>query len=690
MDPHELARQFLGGDGERDPLSADQVGSLLPFVVEALLELADRDPNALPRALERLARHNASDQLLQGVLAGGRDQVRQALERVGIRVPRQLPSVADTVIYLVLRTVATHDKFVEHWITYDTALLASVLRSSDGVETDVPTLASMFHAGVRARSNRWGEGTVDAWWDHDWSGCDDCLTAARAAIGSALPSHVLDLSQRIRPDSVLRALSALGGLSVDAARELGWHPKVRDETVSSLHEQVTDDGWTSPSLRVDVVDILPYLPLDFIEAEALHAGQAIAVEIVRRDLPRSHESVAQILGREPGDVVGLMVTAVALVWSHARQLAIYEKAGRWDNREARRGVAAQLVGAIDLRADAWVALAQGLLERWSALGEDGRDAVALAALQHDEVIGELRRLADEAPNGELRDLARGVASLVSGVPPPSEDLRRWLADSAARAFDGVPLFPHPLTALARTWMGATEIEESLTRSIRRALVRFGDEVKDQGGGEEEGLTKALVKELEFAFRDTEHSLKSAGRHRLARAVSLSQRPVPKKEEASWGCDLALLLDVAVHGSLELRTAELIQVKKSKLLVRRQRLRRTAAEGWVIDVEQLRTLLGLSESSAYWLILAGGEVVSLPARVVYGLAQGRGALKQATFTVGYNDVRHSAVPIEQFLPELVMGMWVGSISSACVEFAQGQDNAVVPRHIIEISVRPSAD
>jgi hypothetical protein len=61
------------------------------------------------------------------------------------------------------------------------------------------------------------------------------------------------------------------------------------------------------------------------------------------------------------------------------------------------------------------------------------------------------------------------------------------------------------------------------------------------------------------------------------------------------------------------------------------------------------------------------------------------LSQGSVTVVYNDVRHTAVPIEQFLPELVLGAWLGSLDEKTLRFASGDDSNVTPRHIFEIFV-----
>jgi hypothetical protein len=49
------------------------------------------------------------------------------------------------------------------------------------------------------------------------------------------------------------------------------------------------------------------------------------------------------------------------------------------------------------------------------------------------------------------------------------------------------------------------------------------------------------------------------------------------------------------------------------------------------------------------------------------------------------VRHTAVPIEQFLPELFLGTWLGSLDEKTLRFVSGDDSNVTPRHIFEIFV-----
>jgi hypothetical protein len=202
---------------------------------------------------------------------------------------------------------------------------------------------------------------------------------------------------------------------------------------------------------------------------------------------------------------------------------------------------------------------------------------------------------------------------------PGDELQRWLVDRAARSFDGVPLFPHPLTPLTKTWLGSTEVEGTLSRSLRQAMVRFGDLAKTQGAAQEEHLTGALLVELEVAFRNTSMRLESGPSPRLARIISVSQRPVLKAEEKRWGCDIALLLKADLQPSVVLRLAELVQVKKSEAFAAPSSP--SPDEKWRIDVPQLVTLLEMSESSSYWLILSTGELLCVTARWLHGLAQG---------------------------------------------------------------------
>ncbi|MGP3912980.1 hypothetical protein [Nonomuraea sp. 10N515B] len=507
------------------------------------------------------------------------------------------------------------------------------------------------------------------WDDNDWQSPEGIALARRMITGVSVAE--LRTNGRLIFETYQELLVQIAKLNPTIAKGVGDDPKIVDDFPNV--DIVSSETWESAAL--------PFIPIVILERQALKAGWAASQKLYANDLPRTTSSVAHILQRNQSQVNGTTLCGVALLWADLRQLVEYER-DSWKHRDQIRGVHLRLSEHLDSFPEAWAVSAREVLSQADTLGADATDLLALAAVRHSAVHEVLEEVVAGDPDRATRDRAQGVLARVSGVPSPDEDLRRWLADSAARAFDGVPLFPHPLTPLAKTWIGSAEVEDAVSRSLRHAMVRFGDWAQSQGAAQEELVTGALLMELETAFRDTSLRLSAGGSPRLAQTISVRQRPVPKAEERAWGCDIALLLNADIRPSVLLRSAELVQVKKSEAFAARPS---SPHERWRIDVPQLLTLLERSESSSYWLILSTGEILCVTARWIHGLARGQNALGQRSVTVSYNDVRHTAVLIEQFLPELFLGTWVGSIDEKTLKFASGEDSNVAPRNIFEIAI-----
>jgi hypothetical protein len=469
----------------------------------------------------------------------------------------------------------------------------------------------------------------------------------------------------------------------NVARLAAADPAVISEFLEAASPRSLPLGSRLIELDPRVVAVLPLLRIEDLKRHRLTAGWAIGAVLHAQGLLPTVGLVAQLIDRAEGEISGTGLDGMALLWADLRQLVQYEHKDSWKHRDQIRGVLARLLEHVNGWPDAWALSTPEMLRQADTLGTHATDLLALGAAQYAVVRQALQDVADHDSDPAMRDRAHGIVARVTGVPMPGDDLRRWLVDSAARAFDGAPLFPHPLTPLTKTWLGSTEVEGTLSRSLRQAMVRFGDLAKTQGAAQEELLTGALLAELEAAFRNTSMRLGSGVGPRLARIISVSRRPVPKVEEKRWGCDIALLLNADIKPSVALRLAELVQVKKSEAFAAPSSP--SPDEKWRIDVPQLVTLLEVSESSSYWLILSTGELLCVTARWLHGLAQGRDALGQGSVTVGYNDVRHTAIPIEQFLPELFLGTWLGSLDEKTLRFANGDDSNVTPRHSFEISV-----
>lgn len=414
-----------------------------------------------------------------------------------------------------------------------------------------------------------------------------------------------------------------------------------------------------------------------LQSEVLTIGWAIGALLDDTERPITIAEVRQMMQRwDEAPLLG----GVALLWAHLLRLVELQRS--YDHDQIR-GVFARLSTHLVEHPGAWAISAREILRQAGSLGSQALDLLSLAAVHDATVDRALARAAKRDSDRVVRDRAGGLIARLDGVHAPDQDMRRWLADSAARAFDGIPLFPHPLTPLARTWLGSTEIEDTLNRCLRQAAASFGEKVRDQGAALEEVLTGMLVSDLEHAFADLSLRLKSGGRPRLASTITVSYRSVTKVQEKAWGCDIALLLNADLRPSVLLRLALLVQIKKPE--ARRSTRSQPIGDRWRIDLPQLATILEMSESAGYFLICSSGELACVTARWLRGLAAGREALSQNTVTVGYNDVRHTAVNLEQFISELFLGTWLGSVAESTLRFAGGEDADMTPRHIFEIVV-----
>lgn len=288
----------------------------------------------------------------------------------------------------------------------------------------------------------------------------------------------------------------------------------------------------------------------------------------------------------------------------------------------------------------------------------------------------------------VRLIARGLWTLHQGLDDPESGLARTLADATAHYMDGTPLFPHPLTPVSATWLGSIGVEQAIANGVRRAKNIFAEEVRDQGADIEETLTKSLLKEIEFEFRRIKPRLKllgASGTKSSPPILSVCQRPVSKTtEEPVYGCDIAWLLNGTVQGRYRAEWVELIQVKKSSAL-QHKKIRKFHVDSWVINCKQLENILKLSATAAYWLIASVGEVLVIPARHLEAVRRGTQKSDGAkTFTVGYHEVRSAAIPLEQYLVDLLIGQWVGTSSEDVMQFVTG-NLGIRPRVVIEVKI-----
>lgn len=734
---------WLAGDtlGDAPDVEPAAVISDLPGALVSRLQ----EPGApIMDILRRLCGHPTANALLPTVLSEQWKALEELLRHVPVTPPHDraaaaTPEASRRLVYLVLRlarparylsshevkliwTLSGHDRtMLRHFLEW--AHITGPENTGGWHFNNDPAPDSLWEHVAECWRRGFAAGTKDELGAFDWASTD----------GVGLVRKLLSLMHPIDVASFHEQALRLFETQLDAVIELADLPAIAQARTAAAGSDALSTFtvwaakpmslkprfWVGEILPARTAKAFPLLPLEVFDddpddlrqfdaldlpeperswvhdehrprgrrrrdEQQLAIGWALGVAVHARGLPATMASAREVLQvppseRRPGvETVG----AVGLLWADVIQLVEYAPKS-WDHRTEIRGVAARLTAHMADWPGAWAVSTGMILRNAKMLGTEVSDLLALAAVRIPAAREILKRAATGSDKN-VRDLAQGLVALVEGAGDPGQDLRRWLADTAAQAFDGVPLFPHPLTPLARTWLGATEVEDALGRALRRAGDRFAEAARCQGGAREELLTGMLVTELEVAFRDLRLRLEAGGRPRLAQTIAVSHRPTTPNEEKRWGCDIALLLDANVPPSVSLRLAELIQVKKS------ESLGTTKPDKWRIHVPQLLDLLRMSESASYWLIGADGELACVTARWVRGLVAGRDALNQRTVTVGYNDIRHTAVALEQFLPELLLGTWLGSLDEETLRFAAGENENLRPRHIFEITVHSSTD
>lgn len=510
----------------------------------------------------------------------------------------------------------------------------------------------------------------------DWTS-EAALELARTAL-QGLDLEELSIQAARLPGGALNVLADVSDIDEDTARRFGAQPGIADALPN------IDDlphGW---SYNKRVVTALPYVPAEALDRHALRAGWALGLALFEQDKPTHPEKVAELLRRDEPSVEASTVCGVALLWADLRRLADYHRKTLRAESDRRRGVLARLTQHAGRWPQAWAASARTIVVRADEFGPDAADLLVLNAVRHDDVRLALTHVASTDQSGAVRDRAQGLLARASGAPLPAEELHRWLADSAARAFDGTPVFPHPLTSLSSTWLGSLELEQELAAALRRAATHIGETIRIQGAALEEQLTGMLLKEIEVAFRGAVLRIQSTGATAQPRTITVNHRPITKHEEGTWQCDIALLLDVNIKPDIQLELAGLVQVKKSTRLTKGAR-----HDAWDIDVPQLVELLQLSESAGYWLLCGDGEVLCVTASWLHGLVRGHNALGQESCAVGYNDIRHHAVSLDQFMPELFLGTWRGTVTERTVAFARGRER-LRPQHVFEIVIVADAE
>jgi hypothetical protein len=668
-------------------------------IAEALRARLERSSDAVVAILGRLAEDEVTESLLSHLLAECWVSIRDALPaRPGLDFI--FGDCTDRLVYMVLslapnavRSFSVDElDYLANSCAHDPLLIRHLLSwassyqstTKDGGPLETTSVSRWTQLAGRYRSLFPKEGQARAWFRYSSQVGKEL---ARRLIADVDLDDLIEVHWPCDVWTRFDLLSPLAELSPTLAETAAKNRLVIEDFFKKASD-IEIDLSVSPDRtepwRTRFIDALGLLFMPVLEHEALKVGWVVGYELYLSRLPRTAHAVALVLREDPRAVQGTRTCETALLWADLLQLVEYQQ-DVWKNRDEIHGVLARLSSRAKSSPDAWTVSAREILVQAKTLGSQVVDLLVLAAAQHAPLRNALEKIAQVDQDRTVCDRAQGLLARMAGLAAPREDVRRWLADNAAWTFDDTPLFPNPLTSLAQTWLGSIDLDATLPNAIRQAMSRFREFAKDQGSVTvEEHVTGVLLTELEAAFRSVSLRLMVGGQSRLARTISVSHRPTHKTtEEPHWGCDIALLLNADIRPDVRIELAELVQVKKSQAFA----AGKSAAphEKWRIDVPQLVTLLDRSQSAGYWLVLSTGDVVCLTARWIHALVRGRDALVQRRVTIGYNDIRHAAVPMEQYLPELFLGTWIGSADESTVSFARGENANVKPRHIFEVSV-----
>lgn len=365
------------------------------------------------------------------------------------------------------------------------------------------------------------------------------------------------------------------------------------------------------------------------------------------------------------------------LWFLLKQMHALSRSG--DHETEMAGLRAELLALVGHRPQLWPVALKWILLHAADIKNEVTAITSRLCGANPAIAAALRQMHD-VPAVSL--LARGILALVDGIAAPADQHTLALANSLAQYFDGTPKFPSPLALRSATWLGSGRVEAGLRDGVSRARSHFAAHVKGNVGSVEEALTEHLMTEIQAAFRGADHlPLGSDSEAYGVPSLKISRREVSKgKEEKKYGCDLAFLVRVQAQGVYQMEWAAVVQVKKTLA-----KPGSSTADTWEIKVAQLETLLKTCPSAVYFLICGHGEVLVVPARHLFGFVRGKAQLAVTkSRDLGYNDVRSAAIPLEQYIVDLLVGQWTGSSDDAMIAFVQN-DQGLGPRHLVELDI-----
>lgn len=457
-----------------------------------------------------------------------------------------------------------------------------------------------------------------------------------------------------------------------------------DDQIARCVDNDRHEAWTAALRRT----YIPSCP-DVIRYLARYGGDFLLLPIgylagVHAETTR--EIPEKIASYTSGDNVATFMP-MAELWHTLKSIDEFG-APYQNNHVELLGFRQMLMQSVSTHKEMWLQ-ALPLVMRHARKNHIKSDVVAATCQLGTLADGQLRSLA-AGDDPEVAALSRGILAMMAGLEDPGAAHLTLLADTLAQYQDGTPKFPSPLSLRSSTWISSLRFEERLRSAVKHCCEQFAAHVRNHHGSVEEALTatlqQMLVERLSVAGRPIAGTLSEfAG----APALRLLQREISKnEEEPEYGCDLAFLVKASAPDVYRMEWADLVQVKKSRAMSTANATTLTS-DSWTIKIEQLNTLIGKSATAVYFLICAEGEILVVPARYLLGFVHGKkGAENNDTRTLGYNDIRSAAIPLEQYLIDLLVGQWLGSSSQATLGFVGGSQK-LKPRLVIEALIEFTA-
>jgi hypothetical protein len=375
---------------------------------------------------------------------------------------------------------------------------------------------------------------------------------------------------------------------------------------------------------------------------------------------------------------------VAQTWHFLSKISDYRMRRGNDHETELLGLRKALLDNVTRHPQSWITSLH-----WIFLHAEVRDVksdtVAITCQLNQIATPRLENLLADN-DGVVATLARGILALLTGTNDPASANIAYLADSLAHYHDGTLKFPSPLSLRSATWICSNELEQYFRDGVKRATAYFDHHVAESHTSPEESLTGTLMNELVVQFRDSLKILSTVKPQSSdAPTLRLAQRDFSKtKEEPIYGCDLAFLIRAQAPEVYKMEWTDIVQVKKS-LVMSNSEAKSNTADSWEIDIRQLRKILLYSASAVYFLLCANGGTLVVPARFLLGFVGVKaGSEANKTRTIGYHMIRSAAIPLEQYLVDLLIGQWIGTNSKRALSFVKG-NQVHRPRAVFEITI-----